>query len=78
MGFIGKQVVLENFIQSDTSQMWIKGQLISENYFFNVNWTEIICEIVPHEQYCVLSPKIGDLGVMTSVRVQWQAVVYGC
>ena len=37
MGFIGKQVVLETFIQSDTSQMWIKGQLISENYFFNVN-----------------------------------------
>ena len=30
MGFIGKQVFLENFIQSDTSQMWIKGQLISE------------------------------------------------
>ena len=25
MGFIGKQVVLESFIQSDTSQMWIKG-----------------------------------------------------
>ena len=31
MGFIGKQVVLSTFIQSDTSQMWFKGQLISEN-----------------------------------------------
>ena len=34
MGFIGKQVVLETFIQSDTSQMWFKGQLISENLIF--------------------------------------------
>ena len=34
MGFIGKQVVLETFIQSDTSQMWFKGQLISQNLIF--------------------------------------------
>ena len=36
MGFIGKQVVLETFIQSDTdtSQMWFKGQLISKNLIF--------------------------------------------
>ena len=36
MGFIGKQVVLEAFIQSDidTSQMWFKGQSISKNLIF--------------------------------------------
>ena len=36
MGYIGKQVVLETYIQSDTdtSQMWFKGQLISKKISF--------------------------------------------